>query len=76
MTVSTALYGMFQGAGQMQLTSSTLWVLASLITSLAFVAVTFFLSGDVRTFGYIAVAFGFAAFSAIMSNNSEKRKNQ
>lgn len=60
----------------MKLDTSTIWVLASMIAALCFLAVTFFLSGDVRTFGYIAVSFGFAAFAVIMSNNTEKRKNQ
>lgn len=56
------------------LTSSQIWALASFVAALAFFAVTVFLSGDVQTFGFMAVTFTFAAFAVLMSNRGKDKR--
>lgn len=58
------------------LTQSQKWLVAVFAVSLLGLANTFFLSGDVQTFGYIAIAMGFALFAIVMGNGDEKEKRE
>lgn len=49
-------------------------VLGSFVTMLVMLFVTFFLEGDVKTFGYVLASTGFAAYIIILSGDKEKNK--
>lgn len=59
----------------MQLSRSSIWVIAAFITSAATLANTFFLTGQVQVFLYIIIAMCFAAFAIVYSDNG-KEKNK
>lgn len=59
----------------MKLSRSTVWALAAIVATVAGASVTFLMSGQAQTFGYIVVSMGFAAFAVIFSNIGEKDKN-
>lgn len=56
------------------LTRSQKWALGSFVAVAAMMVVTFFMEGDVKTFGYIIISLAFAAFAVLMSGDKEKNK--
>lgn len=49
-------------------------VLGSFVTMLVMLFVTFFLEGDVKTFGYVLASTAFAGYIIILSGDKEKNK--
>lgn len=59
----------------MQLTNGQKWVFAAFITSAITMGNTFFITGQMQTFGYIIISLCFAAFAILMTGgNKEKNK--
>jgi hypothetical protein len=48
--------------------------LGSFVTLIVMMFITFFLEGNVKTFGYIVASVAFAGFIIILSGNEEKDK--
>jgi hypothetical protein len=57
------------------LNDSQKWALVAFVAGALMIANTFFLQGDVRTFGYIIISLGVAAYAVITSGGDEKKKN-
>lgn len=58
----------------MKLTKSMQWLIAAFAFSAASLFITFFLEGDVRTFGYVVIGMIFALFAIYQGQPQEKPK--
>ena len=57
------------------LTYGQKWALVAIIASTLITATTFFLDGDVRTFAYIVISMGVAAYAILGRKPAEKSKD-
>jgi hypothetical protein len=57
------------------LTYGQKWVLVAFTAAILTTATTFFLDGDVRTFAYIVISMGVAAYAVLAGKPAEKSKD-
>jgi hypothetical protein len=56
------------------LTSGQKWVIVAFVASLLTLATTFFLPGEIKTFAYIVISMGVAAYAVLGKEKSSKPK--
>jgi len=59
----------------MNLTRNQIWLLGCFLSSALVLANTFFVKGDVQTYGYVLLSLIFAGFTVVMYGG-QKSKNQ
>jgi hypothetical protein len=58
------------------LTRNQIFLLGCFATSALVVANTFFMEGDVKTFGYVLISMSFAAFSVIIHGGPKNKREE
>lgn len=59
------------------LSASQRWLVVAFIAAILLLATTFFLQGDVRTFAYILISMGVAAYAILSQRETDtKTKNE